>query len=926
MFCESAHKFKLRIFDHSARESYRACTHLNGPLMPTNHQNIEFEQEEVTEPAQQEHSDPIGAMLERTRGDDLDFDGAFEEQRLMQLLFGLPLRDSSIDRFLVQERIGSGGMGEVYRAWDPKLRRHVALKLLRTNVGQGLSAHVLDEARALARVEHDNVVRVYDADVHDDRPYLTMELIEGQTLARWLKRDHGVTAIIAVFVRAGNGLRAIHETGLVHGDFKPRNVLIASDGRVRVADFGLAATIAPDADGGQPFVSRAQPAGTLAYLAPEQFEGSPATPASDQFSFCVALFEAIYGVLPFPRRDADELRDSITRCELHFPDRPKYRVPAWLERLLARGLSRDPNTRYPDMAALIDDLGRDRRSRRRAIVAACAVTLTASLVTWLGFWAPPSSAVADPLADVWDAAQRERLQTALSTIDASWTEGLAATVIGDLDRWATRWRPRWVYASDRQRDCLATQRHDVLTIVEQLELAEPAVLRSAPELTAALADPSRCFDASLSAASLTPDQLELREQLATAAVDRIAGNLDAADTRIAHVLERARAERDRVLEIDALRERAPLLVARGRRAAAIEQLRTALTLATELEDWRRVALIYVELPWTADDMTAAALRHEWLARARAHVQALGVDRDTRLAAVRLELSAALDMTGEQPGAAEQHLNQLVAELASLDAEHSLLAVQIHHALAGAITAQGSTRQADADTAFARALELGSVVWGTGHPELAKLWSDWGIHALRYGQSGFARERMLESLRLREAAYSVPHPLLARSRIQLAQLELAEGQLDSAKRHASAATDNLTAELDQDRAAEIWRVVAQIAMAEGELERAIAHYRRSLAAAGPDESMDRSLAEVELATALAAAGQCTEANLLFDKSIEKVEKEIVPFDPAILLETWEQRIRSLEVCGDQQRAQRERQRIAAHLQDPEHLRRLARGTP
>jgi tetratricopeptide (TPR) repeat protein len=865
-------------------------------------------------------SDPIAAMLQRTRGDELDFEGEFAEGRLLRALFDTAPPEQIIgQRFVIRDRLGAGGMAEVYSAWDTKLERLVALKLLRTSVEHGPVADLLDEAKALAKVEHDNVVRVYDADVHAGRPYLTMEVIEGRTLARWLAQGRGLRAILSVFVRAGRGLAAIHDAGLVHGDFKPRNVLLGLDGRVRVADFGLAAAIGSELTERSPVFAEGQrPAGTLPYIAPEQFLGAAPSPAGDQFSFCVAMFEAIYGELPFPRRDADELRDSIERCELRFPSRPSRRVPGRLRRLLARGLRRDPAERYPDMHALVAELDVGPRSRRwgsLGIAAALFAGLCGSVVPLLREPEPPTQQH-DPLAGVWDAGQRERIDAAFTDLDTSWSAGSRDTVIIDLDRWAERWRRRWAIADDVQRRCLADQRRRALVLVEQLGSGRARALRSAPELSEQLVDPSRCFDPELSASEPTPELDRQGEQLAEAAAERVAGDLEVAANMLASIITSAREHGDEQLEIDALREQARVHVAQGRRQAGLAELRRALSLATAAEDWRRVALTYVDLAWTADEMTAPELREEWLSRARAHVDGLGDDRDARLAGARVRLAAALELGRDDPAAAELELRELLDQLERLEAGRSLLALHARHALAGALARQGRGRREDTEAAFEAALELAAVVWGDGHPELAKLWSDYGIYAMNQDELELARLRMLEGLGLREAALSPPHPLLARSYIQLAQLELADGRLEHAQRRADAAAANVTEELDQDRAAEIWRVLGQIAFSKNELPLAIDHYRRSLASVPPKAGFERAYVEVELASALALSEQCDQATAYFDRSLARVEAELLPERAGILVETWRRRVGALQACGDFERARAEAIRVRSHLDRPE----------
>ena len=266
-------------------------------------------------------------------------------------------------------------------------------------------ARLLREARAIARLSHPNVVAVYDAGTVADRVYVAMEFVEGLTIDRWLAAARRTwREILRVFVAAGRGLSAAHAAGLVHRDFKPQNVMIARDGSVRVMDFGLArltaaesassapaATTPPPSDG-QPAtaLSTVTQAGTVvgtpAYMSPEQFRGDPADARSDQFSFCVALYEALYGVRPFRGEHLLSLTMSVTEGELRpAEDAAKHAVPVWIRRAITRGLRRDPADRFPSMQALIDRLEDDPAVRRRRPLgggAVVAVVVATILVAW----------------------------------------------------------------------------------------------------------------------------------------------------------------------------------------------------------------------------------------------------------------------------------------------------------------------------------------------------------------------------------------------------------------------------------------------------------------------------------------------------------------------------------------------------------------
>ena len=219
---------------------------------------------------------------------------------------------SRVDRYQILGAVGRGGMGEVYAAYHPDLDRKIALKVVHEAGAESAErrARLLREARAIARLSHPNVVVVHDAGTVDGRVYIAMEFVEGETVDAWLRAgSRGWREVVDVFIAAARGLAAAHAAGIVHRDFKPQNVMIGRDGTVRVMDFGLArlAEEPPDC----PDVGATGPAtrprdgdedgravGTPAYMAPEQFRGEAIDARADQFSFCVALHEALFGIRP----------------------------------------------------------------------------------------------------------------------------------------------------------------------------------------------------------------------------------------------------------------------------------------------------------------------------------------------------------------------------------------------------------------------------------------------------------------------------------------------------------------------------------------------------------------------------------------------------------------------------------------------------
>ena len=303
----------------------------------------------------------------------------------------LPLaRGAAVGRYIVLDCIGAGAMGVVYTARDPDLNRKVALKLLRANRDAGSSqasrARLLREAQAMARLSHPNVMPVYDVGMVGDEVFLAMELVDGGTLSTWLRAaERPWREILVVLRAAGEGLAAAHAAGLVHRDFKPDNVLVGTDGRVRVTDFGLArasrdeATTpeTPSAPGEELLASVTRTGtliGTPAYMAPEQLSGGVADARSDVFSFCVTLYEALYGARPFAGGSVAELAASIAARAIA-PAPPAARVPGWLRSVVVSGLHAEPEVRPPTLRALLDaiDAGLSRAQRRRTRLATATI-------------------------------------------------------------------------------------------------------------------------------------------------------------------------------------------------------------------------------------------------------------------------------------------------------------------------------------------------------------------------------------------------------------------------------------------------------------------------------------------------------------------------------------------------------------------------
>lgn len=402
-------------------------------------------------------------------------------------------RGASIGRYIVVSCIGSGGMGVVYAAYDPELDRKVATKLLRATAGgtsgQG-RARLLREAQAMARLSHPQVIGVFDVGTLGDQVFIAMEFVDGGTLTKWLaEAPRTQSEIIEKFTLAGRGLSAAHAAGLVHRDFKPDNVLVGHDGRVRVMDFGLAHSVGngeeraedsrPDASGERAAVSQSTGGalalrltrtgallGTPRYMSPEQYEGKKTDPRTDQFSFCVALYEALYHVPPFAGDTIPTLGYNVVHGRVLSPP-PDARVPTWLRQVLLRGLSVAPEDRFPSMDELLTGLNRQGTGASRLWLAMIAVVFL-TLLGNLGFHLykerrdQPCRGSEKKLAGIWDGPSKAGLKQSLLATGKSYAADAWERVEAELDAYTQSW------VKMRTSACMARVRGDEVGEVFEL--------------------------------------------------------------------------------------------------------------------------------------------------------------------------------------------------------------------------------------------------------------------------------------------------------------------------------------------------------------------------------------------------------------------------------------------------------------------------
>jgi tetratricopeptide (TPR) repeat protein len=354
-----------------------------------------------------------------------------------------------IGRYVVTRRIGMGAMGEVFAARDPRLERQVAIKLLRDDLpmveNKPLRQRLEREAQALARLSHPNVVGVHDLGDYRGGLFIAMDLIEGQTLTQWMEQAHPWGEVQRIFLMAGEGLAAAHRAGLVHRDVKPDNILVGDDGIARMSDFGVSRRVNTDSQSGDDTITGAGSLiGTPAYMSPEQFDGKQTDARSDQFSFCVALFEALSGQKPFLGATLKALSAAVHAGP---PERIPSRttLPGWLEALVLRGLSTKPEDRFASMDELLSELrgpAPARRSMRAPIaITVFALTLAAALgwLEWVRRRDDPCLHVDERISRAWDEAARARLNAGVRATGVAWADDSARRIDTEFRRFLATW-------------------------------------------------------------------------------------------------------------------------------------------------------------------------------------------------------------------------------------------------------------------------------------------------------------------------------------------------------------------------------------------------------------------------------------------------------------------------------------------------------
>lgn len=471
---------------------------------------------------------------------------------VMRALFPSRAQPVQIGRFSVLRLIGRGGMGAVYACYDEVLDRKVAVKILHLERSEELdiaSTRLVREGQALAKLAHPNVVAVHEVGRADDQVYVAMEFVQGTSLDAWAAHERPWREILSAFVQAGRGLIAAHRAEIVHRDFKPQNVLMSEEGVVKVLDFGLARASGEEikeewltSQSGSASVSGSELMrpltrtgaliGTPLYMAPEQHRGQIATAASDQFSFCVSLYQCLYGIVPFATKSFSDLRRAVLEGQIAAPPM-RSPVPLRVYRALRRGMSADPAARFPSMNELLATLERDPATIRRRI-GALAVTAAATGVAGFMVAGVSGSSLVEvcpdarsELAGVWDDARAETVRGAVRTTRSPRADEVLGLLEPHLERYAGEWtRMRneacRVHAEglqsshvfDLRMACLDQRRAGLQAVAEALVTADAAGLDKLAEAAVALPPLDRCADTeALLAAVAPPEDPRLRARV-----------------------------------------------------------------------------------------------------------------------------------------------------------------------------------------------------------------------------------------------------------------------------------------------------------------------------------------------------------------------------------------------------------------------------
>jgi tetratricopeptide (TPR) repeat protein len=836
-------------------------------------------------------------------------------------------RGGEIGRYVVLSKLGAGGMGVVYGAFDPELDRRVALKLLRPHAPDrdGSSsdtagrARLLREAHALAKLSHPNVVAIHDVGEHEGAVWLAMEFVEGRTLGDWLRaerRDWG--EVLSVMTAAAAGLQAAHAAGLIHRDFKPDNVMVGDDQRVRVMDLGLAraraeAHVVPDPEVDMMKTHPGEDAltakvtrvgamlGTPAYMSPEQFRGEDVDVRSDVFGFCITLWEALYGERPFAGKRVTEIAANVMDGRVRSPSGDR-RVPGWLDRVCRRGLAPEPKARFESMPALLAavEAGQARSRRTKWFAAAGMVAVLGMGVEGgrryeLAQRVQACEAEGAAIAEVWNEEVRDGVRAGLLATDVSYAADIATRTVPYFDRHAEAWktaatracldgtvRERWDEETlDRARWCLDEQRMELEAVVDQLAHADAKVLLRAVRAASSLASVDGCVDEGVLARRPSPPTnreavRQTRRTVARAEALAEAGKYEEGLKTAREAVEQAESLDWPVLSATARSVEGFLLNRNGDYPAAEVASADAYLQAAKVEAWGVAAEAAVRLISIIGYQQA---RHDEGLRWADHAELAltlanepeGATHADRLNNIGLVHWAA----GENEQALAFHERALAIRERTLGPEHPAVASSYGNL---ALSHDGMGDYVKARELFERTLALAEKVLGPEHPMVADTLDNLAGYDRDIGDYAKAKAMHARGLELRERVLGPDHPYVGTSLDNVGVMEFLLGNYEESRRLQERALAVRESTLGPEHPEVAYSLInlASIHVAMGEPAQAETLARRGVQilerAVGPEHRHTgralQNLGEAEL-----ALGNFSEARSLAERSSKITEATV-----------------------------------------------------
>jgi tetratricopeptide (TPR) repeat protein len=760
-----------------------------------------------------------------------------------------------LGRHILIEPVGRGSFATVWSAYDPELDRRVAIKLLparKRDTADDL-ANQLAEAQALAQLAHPSVVAVYDVQVIEREEgavglFIVMEFLEGPSLLEWMQQEHRVREIIEVFTAAGRGLAAAHERGIVHRDFKPSNAMFGRDGRLRVLDFGIARTTTDARGRGE---AKGRYAGTPAYMAPEQHLGEAVDARSDQFAFCVTLYEALYGRRPFDGDDRTALGNAKLRGLIEPPPRDKP-VPAWVRNIVLRGLSVDPDERFASMDELLAALGHDpRRAVARTMMGIGLTVTIAALGYGLASFTADDVAPAAcesgeaKLEDVWDDDVRADVAASFHATEVPFAADAFARVTESLDAHTAQWarlhrevceatlvrNEHSVEVMAEQMLCLDRRLRRIAGLTGALRRADASTVARAPDSVLRLESPETCRDRHASERPQLDEQqrvelLEIEADVAHAIVLVELGRYDESLSTADAAIERAMTIDDLAGASQARLARAKALWNLGRYAESIDGAEAALSNAAAAGDREVEALALLQLIRSYTSMA------EYDAADAIAEVAAAVILDGRLGR---ELEAQHDFVVSILYGHQHRFDEAIAKLEHgmrlseqmYGSDHPELA-KFHNTLGNTLLTSGRDR-AGALEHYDEALRLWIENFGEQYPNVSLVRNNVAALRIQWGEYDEARRLLEQVLVAFETVLGEEHPQLAAAHTNLGQIAGLQGRSRDALAHLERARAILVAAFGEDslRTAELDRAYAGQLLTMGRIDEAEALYERML---------------------------------------------------------------------------------------------------